>query len=557
MAYQWTYYSLLALASSVLSMVLFVILYRKRRVPGSRVFMVLLLALSQWSLCEFLHILYTGLGGILFWSKLSYIGIVMVPATWFIFSLYYSGRDKYVNTNNVLLLSVVPFITLVLVLTNGSHSLIWDNITLSQLGSIVYYVKDYGIWFYVNMIYSYILLSVSIYYIVDPFSTSFSLYKKQRTFLLIALLIPWVANILYLTIGPALYSIDITPLSFLMTSIVMLYSTFNLGFLDIVPIAQKNILENIMDIIIVLDNSNRVAYINEKAREFLTGEDGDIVGKELSGLMPGWTSTLEYLSGDINGREGIITEREGEKYYSCAISNLHQRQCVLGTLLIIRDVTSSIKYELRINKLNEHLSLINKILRHDISNNLTIASFSIEMMRAENMEMKKRAMRSISRSIELINRMKDLEMVISQGDQLKRYKVSEVVAEIIKNYPSVKFNVKGDCTILADDAISSVFDNIISNAVMHGRAERIDVEMGVEEDLGIIKIMDNGIGIPDDVKMNIFKDEFSYGENKGTGIGLYIVKKVVERYGGDISVSDNSPKGSIFTLILRMAPKSL
>ena len=68
-----------------------------------------------------------------------------------------------------------------------------------------------------------------------------------------------------------------------------------------------------------------------------------------------------------------------------------------------------------------------------------------------------------------------------------------------------------------------------------------------------IKIADYGKGIPESIKENIFEEGISFGDSKGSGLGLYIVKKTVERYGGSIIVEDNTPQGTIFIIKLKCA----
>ncbi|MEM2716548.1 MAG: ATP-binding protein, partial [Archaeoglobaceae archaeon] len=70
-----------------------------------------------------------------------------------------------------------------------------------------------------------------------------------------------------------------------------------------------------------------------------------------------------------------------------------------------------------------------------------------------------------------------------------------------------------------------------------------------------IRIADFGKGIPDEVKPRIFEEGFTYGEKASTGLGLYIVKRLVERYSGEIKVEDNKPKGTVFVIRLRAVEK--
>ena len=92
------------------------------------------------------------------------------------------------------------------------------------------------------------------------------------------------------------------------------------------------------------------------------------------------------------------------------------------------------------------------------------------------------------------------------------------------------------------------FGDIVRNAIVHGEATKIEVEVKNENGTCITSIVDDGIGIPDDLKERIFEEGFKHGDRGGTGLGLYLVKKMMERYQGEISVSDNTPRGAIFEL---------
>ena len=89
----------------------------------------------------------------------------------------------------------------------------------------------------------------------------------------------------------------------------------------------------------------------------------------------------------------------------------------------------------------------------------------------------------------------------------------------------VQIWIEGDGVVLADEALISVFDNIIRNATIHGKADKIRIKIENKDELCEIRIADNGSGIPEEIKNEIFDEGFSYGDNRGSGLGLYIVRK--------------------------------
>jgi len=223
-----------------------------------------------------------------------------------------------------------------------------------------------------------------------------------------------------------------------------------------------------------------------------------------------------------------------------------------GLGIIIRDITERKQREDELKAHREHIKLINKILRHDIINNLTVINSALRIHgRTKEEKPLVEASAYVNKTVELITRMRELELFISSHHGLKRYSITDILNNVIGSYPAIAFNIEGEGQVLADESLSSVVDNIIRNAVIHGNTDRIDVKIGERGKYCEIGIADYGVGIPDEVKENIFEDGFVYGETGGTGLGLYIVKKAMENYGGRVHVEDNTPGGAVFVLTLR------
>ncbi len=214
-----------------------------------------------------------------------------------------------------------------------------------------------------------------------------------------------------------------------------------------------------------------------------------------------------------------------------------------------RDITEQRKMEEKIIQLNEILRLLNKTLRHDLLNDLTVISNSVDMY--EEIEDKKflnLISISVNKSITLIKKMAELGSLVSCGQELKSYDMRKIIREVIANY-SVDVRVEGNGIVIGDETLNSIFDNLMRNALTHGKADNVTVKIEPKGKFCEIRFADNGKGISDDFKGKIFVEGFS--GNKGTGLALYIAKKTIERYGGTITVEDNYPTGSVFIVRLR------
>jgi signal transduction histidine kinase len=200
---------------------------------------------------------------------------------------------------------------------------------------------------------------------------------------------------------------------------------------------------------------------------------------------------------------------------------------------------------------NKTLKVVNSILRHDVMNNLTVIGGGLEIYKLKRDEkFLNSAVNAVERSVDLIRKMKEVESVVSPKE-LKPMRVREVVDSVVQRYSSkgATFRVEGDATVVADEALTSVIDNLVNNSIVHSGADVVSISVapsGTEE--VEVRVADEGIGIPDELKPKIWQEGYKHGRGGQSGLGLYIVKKVMERYGGTATVEDNKPKGTAFVL---------
>ncbi len=211
----------------------------------------------------------------------------------------------------------------------------------------------------------------------------------------------------------------------------------------------------------------------------------------------------------------------------------------------------------RINELKEAFRLMNQALRYDVLKKLQIISGYVESYEIENdPRFLQKAIENVKECAEYIEKIGSLESVISTDKvEIRPVDVKRVVEDIRANY-EIPIIVKGSCVAMADEALSLVLENLIENAVRHSGTDRIEIVLSEVVGEAEIRVIDYGTGIPEDVKKRLFEKAFRYGETAGLGLGLYIVKKIVERYGGKVWVEDTKPKGATFVIRLRTTQTS-
>ncbi|RLC59259.1 MAG: PAS domain-containing sensor histidine kinase, partial [Chloroflexota bacterium] len=199
---------------------------------------LLMLAVAVWSLGYALELGSADLPTQVFWAKVEYLGIVSVPVMWLAFVLQYSGREKWLTRRNRVLLAIIPLVTLLLVWTNDTHGLIWSNIGQDTSSPFLVLDLTYGAGFWINWVYSYLLLLLGTLLLIQTLLRSLYLYRGQLIALLIGALAPWIGNALYVSGLDPFPHLDLTPFAFTLSGLAVAWGLFRYRLLDIVPVAR-------------------------------------------------------------------------------------------------------------------------------------------------------------------------------------------------------------------------------------------------------------------------------------------------------------------------------
>ena len=225
---------------------------------------------------------------------------------------------------------------------------------------------------------------------------------------------------------------------------------------------------------------------------------------------------------------------------------------------------------------NAELALVNQIVRHDIRNDVAVILGWGDALKA-HVDEEGRAhldrMLSAGEHItditdtvgEFINALKE-----SDEPELRPVDLASVLTNEIEKtraaHGEATITVTGDLRdgvgVVATDLLSSVFRNLLTNAVTHNDKPEPEITVTVTEagDTVSVAIADNGPGIPDRQKDEIFTRGETGAEGSSSspssGLGLYLVDVLVEMYNGSVTVTDNDPAGSVFTVVLETQPPS-
>jgi signal transduction histidine kinase len=147
--------------------------------------------------------------------------------------------------------------------------------------------------------------------------------------------------------------------------------------------------------------------------------------------------------------------------------------------------------------------------------------------------------------------------------------LTELVSSIVTfcqqhNAVTVNAHMSDNVVVLGDDAfLKMAINNLVSNAIKYGSNEQpIEISLTKDATQAFVQVKDQGIGIPVEERAHIFKkfyrvEDENTRRTKGTGLGLFIAKVIVNNHKGDISYMPNTPKGSCFSITLPLHSNAL
>jgi PAS domain S-box-containing protein len=348
----------------------------------------------------------------------------------------------------------------------------------------------------------------------------------------------------------------------------------------------KQVVENVSDAIIIDDKNGKVVFANKRFLELYGRSQEELENLVLEDYVaPEFRETLrDWHNRRIAGEDvpelfeyqGL--HKNGDKIWvEVQVTKVVTDGKITGTQSAIRDIRERKKAELNIRnamraiqKNNKELEQFAYMVSHDLQEPLRMVGGFLNLLQSELGEkLTGSAKEYIDYAMDGSTRMKRMIEDLLQYSRVASNKETETVINlnellyyvllvfrdtIEKNGVNIRVNplpeIKANKTL-----VSQLFMNLVGNALKYGRPESPEIEIGFSKETGenIFYVRDNGIGIEEKFFEKIFiifqraHDKKKYS---GTGIGLAICKKIVERHGGNIWLESAPAQGSTFYFTL-------
>lgn len=560
-------YFAVLIAASVMMLLLVVYGVQQRQTHGSILFAALIGVATGWPLATAISMAVPQSQAGFYYETIRYDFIALIPVFFLLFILRYLGQEKWLTLPRALPFFIIPAITIILNLTNGSHHLFIEEFSYQQIDGFNFPLENaYGPWYFVHSIYSYLLLMVGMILVMVRWARAQGAYQGQLGWLLLGSLIPATTNLL--DVFELIPGYPLTPPGFAIMAGMFAVALFRFRLLDLMPVARDAIIESMDDLVLVLDTQNRIVDVNPALEKRVGQPAARMLGQPVREVFADQPELLDRYSGVGEAHDEVPLYGA---VYDFTLTTLYERRGeAVGRLFVLRDITERKQAEKEREQLIGELNAYAHMVAHDLKNPLGIILSAVQLYYEAPPENHNKYLdmieRSGKRSIGIIDELLLLASIRKQADvPITRVNMAEVVNNGLERLQhhidgaNARISIPGQWPAVQGHApwVEEVWVNYISNAIKYGGEPPL-VELGAQaRENGMIRfyVRDNGSGLTAEECSKLFA-EFSRLDQvrtEGHGLGLSIVKRIVTRLKGEVGVESTPGVGSTFWFTLPAA----
>lgn len=595
------YAIIMSISLIITSVMAFIISKQKPKNQMQQVFLINIILLFILCFFVLLQILLSDRLNMdpIYFDYFAYIGGCFIPVSIFITSLIFKNT-KITFKKYYLFLLVIPIISLLMLWTNDIHHLFFEKYSIYMKKGI------FGPFAYIHTYYSYFMLLLAIIIFIRGAIKNSGFFSTQSMLILLGIIFPLSINMLG-TFGIIDITIYITPIMFLVAMIFFALAIFKFNFLSVNPIALQRIVDRISDGYIVLNEDNIITDYNKTFISMFNLSKYNIRNLHIERLLNNFEDTRRRKN-DFIEKITEIHKNDTEysytlylesikKYFQIEINNIKNRNNIIGTLILFKDITQH-EEDMKIIKNNqdilveqERLASLGQMIGgiahnlktpimsiggasegiHDLINEyrLSIKDKDVtpedhKQIANEMEEWINKIKNHISYMSDIITAVKGQAVTLSQSHEIA-FSTEELAKRVdilmkheLKNailYLNITNNVDNSVLLKGNiNGLVQVINNIISNAIQayNGKTnQNIDLIFNrVDNDI-VIAIRDYANGIPEKVRDKLFNAMITTKGKNGTGLGLFMsYSNIKAHFGGNISYETEIGKGTTFYITI-------
>jgi diguanylate cyclase (GGDEF)-like protein len=325
----------------------------RRKVKYMRFFTLLMLTSCVYALGFLLQHLSFDYSAILQSGRVRYLGAAFVSPMLLLF--IFDFCDVKQRAWFIVSIFVIPVVTVVLVFTYPFNGIYFgeSSFTTDPMPLLIF---PGSVFRTIYFIYSYIVMSAAFVICVVHRSKRDALFKKHSVYIIIAIIIPMMGNML--TAFLRLFPIDLTAFCAGLMGTIIAYALLFTGIFQITPLAREEIVENMQNGFVLIDLNGRFLDANLAAKRLFPELERASTGLPMADM-----GTILWDPAGRPAQEFSVETEAGKKYYRCSADNVMHRGRAICTCVTIYDNTSVWELMDEITQMAEHDALTNLLNR--------------------------------------------------------------------------------------------------------------------------------------------------------------------------------------------------
>jgi len=489
------------------------------------------------------------------------LGALIATGSFFI-AVEFTQNEQYKHPIVIGIFGFLVLLDATVALTDPIHRLMIADQFVTETGI---YAAVLGPLFWVHVIVGLGIGSVSISILLSNLREARGVYRTQNVVLVVAL---GILAIFFAVQSVAAINdrFDLATVGIVGYCSLILWGLFRADLLKTVPVSRETLLKSMDDPVIALNENDVVVDLNAAAIELFSVDD-TAIGSDVEAVFaeyPALKTRVGRVELEAETRDEITLSRNGvTQYYDLLVSPIVSRDTTsptvngtLGRIVVLRDITDRKQYETRIENHNRTLERLANVISHDLRSPMATAQNLVTILKLNIDEPNQSAERSLSELEALIG---DIEAFASHLPALARestyvehpteFELAPIAAAAWRavDTDGLSLLVADEITLSGDPRrLRQVLQNLFQNTAQHARPTATTVTIGHLADRDGFFIEDDGPGIGAAQDNEIFDYGMSTGD--GTGIGLAIVRTIIEAHSWRISVTHSDRGGARFEI---------
>lgn len=550
-------YSIVLIITIILSVFCFIYAYKKRRIPGAKYFIIMMISVVIYNVGYLCEINALEFSQAIFWYNIEHIAAPIQPYLWLLISLDFTGTPK--NEQRLLkrLALIHPIIYYVGFFTNGIHHLYDVSYKFESNGYFSVIITEKGVLYDLVLVTGTLLAVLIIAVYLKNFLKKPRIYRNSYFIMILASLFPWFSEYFYQTSWNTL-KLDYFPIAIIISEMIYLYGIFRFRIMSTIPIAHGMVFNQSKEGILLVDLNDYIIDANSTFLKLFPNCNDRFNKNTLYSFLSANPDVKYSLEENDSNTFSLKIEGETRHYNAETIDIIAENNTAIGTMLVISDITIFIEnqkilefattkaiekaessevafLQAQINPhfLNNTLSLISSMVsREPLKAKETLANLSDYLMNCYQFDVNE-PMITLKEELNFI----DIYVTIEKTRFMERLKVEILCEEI----PAVKVP-------------RLILQPLVENAIRHGVLKKlqggtVNIIIACSDTEISFTVKDDGIGIsPERIPVLL------EGLEKSQGVGIInIHKRLIKHYGKGLTIISTLNCGTSISFIIPTA----